>query len=216
MRKFETLTGAVAPLVIDDVNTDLIIPIQHCINVARAQLGRYAFEPLRYLAGGADNPEFILNRPCFRGAPILLGGVNFGCGSSREPAVWALAGLGIRAVIARSFGGIFYANCLRNGLLPIALPAERYDKLVALTAGDQPVTLTIDLHRCEIVLPNRTIVPFEIEAARRHALLEGLDEIGQTLLSMQEIVSFQEMDRARRPWIWETVPEVSSPPPGGS
>lgn len=131
MRKFETLTGVMAPIVADDINTDLIIPIKHCITVPRSQLGRHAFESIRYLADGSDNPEFILNRPSYRGAPILLGGTNFGCGSSREPAVWALDGLGVKAIIARSFGGIFYANCLRNGLLPIILPADAHNRLVA-------------------------------------------------------------------------------------
>ena len=203
-RKYSTVTGVAAPFVVDDVNTDLIIPIKHCMNTARSELGKFAFEAIRYQASGADNPQFIFNQPQYRGAPILIAGTNFGCGSSREPAVWALEGMGIKVIIARSFGGIFYANCLRNGLLPIVLPAEAHDLLVGVTSAE-PMTLTVDLHTRAIILPAGRTLHFDIEPARRRALLEGLDELDQTLLSLPEIKEFQQLDRTRRAWVWEPV-----------
>lgn len=204
-RKITVVTGIAAPLLLDDVNTDLIIPIEHCVSTPRAQFGKVAFEAIRYKRDGTETPDFILNRAPFRGAPILIAGANFGCGSSREPAVWALDQMGIRTIIARSFGDIFHANCLRNGLLPVALPGPRYDSLLAFFERGAPVTLTVDLERCAIVAPGDTMIPFDIDPSRRHALLQGLDELDQTLLSLPDIVVFQEQDRNRRPWIWETV-----------
>jgi 3-isopropylmalate/(R)-2-methylmalate dehydratase small subunit len=204
-RAFTTVTGVVAPFVTDDVNTDLIIPIKHCVSTAQENLGTYAFEAIRYQSDGTENPHFVFNRTHYRGAPILLAGANFGCGSSREPAVWALDGMGVRVIIARSFGSIFYANCLRNGLLPVTLPAEAHSRLVQLGSGEQPLTLTVDLQACAVILPDGEMLTFEIEPARRRALLEGLDEIGQTLLSMPDIIAFQELDRKRRPWVWESL-----------
>jgi 3-isopropylmalate/(R)-2-methylmalate dehydratase small subunit len=206
-RKFTTVTGIAAPLLLDDVNTDLIIPIEHCVSTPRAQFGKVAFEAIRYKNDGIENPDFILNREPYRGTPILIAGANFGCGSSREPAVVALDQMGIRTIIARSFGDIFYANCLRNGLLPIALPADSYDTLLGygLGPGDEPVTLTVDLERCMIVAPGDTMIPFEIDPSRRQALLQGLDELGQTLLSLPDILAYQQQDRIKRPWVWDTA-----------
>jgi 3-isopropylmalate/(R)-2-methylmalate dehydratase small subunit len=205
-RKFTSVTGVAAPLLLDDVNTDLIIPIEHCVSTPRTQFGRVAFEAIRYRTDGSDNPDFILNREPYRGSPVLIAGSNFGCGSSREPAVVALDQMGIRTIIARSFGEIFYANCLRNGLLPIALPPEPYDTLVVLVRSDQPVTLTVDLERCAILAPDNMVIPFEIDPSRRQALLEGLDQLGQTLLMLPDIAAFQQRDRVMRPWVWVTVP----------
>ena len=215
-RTFTIVTGAAAPMLLDDVNTDLIIPIEHCVSTPRTQFGKVAFEAIRYTSDGSENPDFILNQPPYRGTPILIAGRNFGCGSSREPAVWALDQMGIRTIIARSFGDIFYANCLRNGLLPVALPAASYDTLLALGIDDGPVTLTVDLERCAIVAPGDTVIPFDIDPSRRHALLEGLDELGQTLLSLPDIAAFQEQDRVKRPWVWQTVPPASSDGPAGA
>lgn len=206
-RKFTTVTGPAAPLLLDDVNTDLIIPIEHCVSTPRAQFGKVAFEAIRFRADGSENPDFILNRDPYRGTPILIAGTNFGCGSSREPAVVALDQMGIRTIIARSFGDIFHANCLRNGLLPIALPSEQYDTLLALVRDGPPVTLTVDLEHCTIAAPDGTTIRFEIDPSRRQALLEGLDQLGQTLLSLSEIAAFQQQDRINRPWVWETVPD---------
>lgn len=209
-RKFTTVTGVAAPLLMDDVNTDIIIPIEHCVSTPREQFGNFAFDALRYRSDGSENPHFILNQEPFRGAPILVAGTNFGCGSSREPAVWALDQMGIRVIIARSFGDIFYANCLRNGMLPIALAEEAHDDLLALGLPDKPVKLTIDLARSVIAAPKGTVVPFAIDPARRRALLEGLDQLGETLLSLADIAAFQERDRIERPWVWQTVPSMSS------
>lgn len=209
MRKFTTVTGVAAPLLIDDVNTDLIIPIEHCVSTPRGQLGRVAFEAIRYRSDGSENPDFVLNQHAYRGAPILVAGANFGCGSSREPAVWALDQLGIRTIIARDFGDIFYANCLRNGLLPIALRAESYARLVAIGLDEKPVTLSVDLERCLITMQDGDSIAFDIEPARRHALLEGLDQLGETLLSLPDITAFQQQDRVRRPWVWQTVPATA-------
>jgi 3-isopropylmalate/(R)-2-methylmalate dehydratase small subunit len=213
-RKFTTVTGIAAPLLLDDVNTDLIIPIEHCVSTPSTQFGRIAFEAIRYLSDGSEHPDFILNQEPYRGTPILIAGANFGCGSSREPAVVALDQMGIRTIIARSFGDIFYANCLRNGLLPIALPADSYDTLLAVGPGlaQAPVTLTIDLERRMIVAPGDTMIPFDIDPSRRQGLLEGLDELGQTLLSLPDIVAFQERDRVKRPWVWDTA--KGRPEPG--
>ena len=209
-RKFTTVTGIAAPLLLDDVNTDLIIPIEHCVSTPPAQFGRVAFEALRYLNDGSENPEFILNSPPYRGTPILITGANFGCGSSREPAVIALAQMGIRSIVARSFGEIFHANCLRNGLLPVALPEPAYNSLIALGVAERPVSLSVDLERCTIVAGDGTIIPFEIEPSRRRALLEGLDQLSETLLLLPEIRAFQERDRVTRPWVWQTVPGTAT------
>ena len=206
-RKFTIVTGVAAPLILDDVNTDLIIPIEHCVSTPRAQFGKVAFEAIRYRSDGTENPDFILNREPYRGAPILIAGTNFGCGSSREPAVWALDQMGIRTIIARSFGEIFYANCLRNGLLPIAMPKAEYDMLAALASSEEPATLTVDLERCMILEPNGTNIPFDVDPSRRQALLEGLDQLGQTLLLLSDINAFQKRDRLNRPWVWQTTPE---------
>ncbi|MGE3991276.1 3-isopropylmalate dehydratase small subunit [Pseudorhodoplanes sp.] len=212
-RKFTMVTGPAAPLLLDDVNTDLIIPIEHCVSTPRAKFGSIAFEAIRFRPDGSENPDFVLNRKPYRGSPILIAGSNFGCGSSREPAVVALDQMGIRAIIARSFGEIFFANCLRNGLLPIALPPVPYDNLIALLRGEQPVILTVDLERCAIVAPDGATIPFEIDPSRRQALLEGLDQLGQTLLSLDDIAAFQQQDRIKRPWVWEAVFERQSNDP---
>lgn len=207
-RKFTSVTGVAAPMLLDDVNTDIIIPIEHCVSTPRGQFGKVAFEALRYRSDGGENPDFVLNQAPYRGAPILIAGSNFGCGSSREPAVWALDQMGIRTIIARSFGDIFYANCLRNGVLPIALPAASHDQLLALGLSDKPVTLAVDLSQCVIVAPGEAIIPFAIDPDRRHALLEGLDQLGETLLSLADITAFQDRDRVRRPWVWQTAPRA--------
>jgi 3-isopropylmalate/(R)-2-methylmalate dehydratase small subunit len=202
---FHTVTGAVAPLLLDDVNTDFIIPIHHCLNTPRERMGDGAFEPARFRADGSENSEFVLNQGPFRGAPILLAGSNFGCGSSREPAVWALQGIGVRVVIARSFGGIFHANCFRNGLLPITLEDGPHRELARWVQCGEPLLATVDLENLMIAVPHGGSLPFALDPARREALLKGLDEIGQTLLSLSDIEAFQRKDRSLRPWVWEPL-----------
>jgi 3-isopropylmalate/(R)-2-methylmalate dehydratase small subunit len=163
------------------------------------ELGDYALEALRYRPDGSRNPDCVLNEPRFRTAPIILAGRNFGCGSSREGAVTALMAMGVRSVIAPSFGDIFYGNCIQNGLLPVVLPEVDVDRLAALSrSGD----VIVDLERCIVTTPENEAIAFAIDPLRREMLLEGLDEIGLTLKSSDTIAAWQTDDRARRPWVW--------------
>lgn len=205
MQKFISVTGKAAPLIKANIDTDVIIPAKRLVGYQRDELGAFAFEAWRFLDGGADNPDFVLNTPRYHGAPILVTGGNFGCGSSRESAVWALAGIGVRCLIAPSFGDIFYNNTFQNGVLAITLPQADIDAIGAdLEAAAAPVA-TVDLTQQTIALPSGRIVPFAIDAERREALLEGRDEIGMTLAREAEIAAFQAHDRATRPWIYETA-----------
>jgi 3-isopropylmalate/(R)-2-methylmalate dehydratase small subunit len=201
---FKTITGRAAPLMETNINTDVIIRIERLTNADRATLGPYALEAMRYHPDGSENPDFPLNQPKYRSAPILIAGRNFGCGSSREGAVWALMGMGLRCVIAESFGDIFYGNCFQNGMLPIRLPDPVVQSLVRESeASDAP--FTIDLEARAIVSPSGTTVPFTIDALRRQGLLSGLDEIGQTLQQDADIAAWQAHDRTERPWIWQAT-----------
>lgn len=202
MERFTTLSGQAAPLMRANIDTDLIIRIERLTGTKREEMGQWAFETLRYRPDGSENPDFVLNQGPFRGAPVLLAGANFGCGSSREGAVWALQGAGIRCVIAESFGDIFFNNCFQNGILPIRLPGETVRALAEQSAGGN-ARLTVDLERQTILSPRGEAIPFEVDAARRTALLEGLDDIGQTLLHATDIEAWQAADRAARPWVWQ-------------
>jgi 3-isopropylmalate/(R)-2-methylmalate dehydratase small subunit len=202
MEKFTRLTGIAAPLMRPNIDTDVIIPIDDCVSVPRAAQGRCAFRAWRYLADGSDNPDFVLNRAPFRDAVILLTGINFGCGSSREPAVWALMGLGIRAIIAPSFGDIFYNNCFQNGFLPIMLPEDTVRALAAEVEAAPDAPMTVDLENCIIANARGLRISFSIDEARRSALLEGLDEVGMTLTREARIAAWQDSDRIRRPWVY--------------
>ena len=203
MEKFEALTATACYYPRANVDTDLIIRVERCARVEKEGLGRYAFEMVRFLPDGSDNPDFPLNRPGYCGAKILVGNINFGCGSSREMAVWAIAGMGIRCVIAPSFGDIFFGNCFQNGLLPIVLPLAAVEKLGAqLAAAPAKATVTVDLERQRVVTPSGEELSFEIEPLRKRALLEGLDEIGLTQLRESEIAEFQRKDREKRPWVY--------------
>jgi 3-isopropylmalate/(R)-2-methylmalate dehydratase small subunit len=203
MEKFTTLTAIAAYYPRANVDTDHIIRVERCTKVEKGGLGRYAFEMARFLADGTDNPAFPLNHEPFRKAQILVGNINFGCGSSREMAVWAIAGMGFRCVIAPSFGDIFFSNCFQNGLLPVVLPQDAVEKLGATLAGDPAqAKVTVDLARQKVIAPDGTEHGFDIEPLRKKALLEGLDEIGSTRLYEPEIAAFQEKDRAKRPWVY--------------
>ncbi len=192
MQPFDTVTGRAVHLAQANLDTDVIIRIERL--TSGQPLGPYAFEALRYRPDGSENPDFPFHQPGCRGAPILIAGPNFGCGSSREGAVTALLAMGLRCVIADSFGDIFYGNCFQNGLLPIRLaPTE-----IAALAGD----LTVDLRAGTITAPSGRIVTFELDALRRTALLEGLDDIGLTLKHRAAIAAWQQHDRATRPWVW--------------
>jgi 3-isopropylmalate/(R)-2-methylmalate dehydratase small subunit len=202
MEKFTRLTGIAAPLMRPNIDTDVIIPIDDCVSVPRAEQGRCAFRAWRYLADGSDNPGFVLNRPPFCDAVILLAGINFGCGSSREPAVWALMGLGIRAIIAPSFGDIFYNNCFQNGVLPIMLPEDTARAIAAEVEAAPDEPMTVDLENCIITNARGLRISFSVDETRRCALLEGLDEIGMTLKREARIAAWQDSDRIRRPWVY--------------
>ncbi len=196
MQPFETVTGRAVHLPQANLDTDVIIRIERL--TSGQPLGPYAFEALRYRPDGSENPDFPFHPPGCRGAPILIAGPNFGCGSSREGAVTALLAMGLRCVIADSFGDIFYGNCFQNGLLPIRLaPAEI--AALAAEAGD----LTVDLRAGTITASSGRLVRFELDALRRTALLEGLDEIGLTLKHRAEIMAWQHQDSAARPWVWQ-------------
>lgn len=200
MLPFITLTGPAAALARDNVDTDVIVRIERLTSLARDALGPYAFESWRLRPDGSEDPSFVLNQPQFREAAILLTGRNFGCGSSREGAVWALLARGIRCVIAESFGDIFFSNCFQNGVLPIRLPAALVQRIVAQAADGAPVT--VDLTACHILLPDSSTIPFEVDPMRREALLEGLDDIQRTLRLEPAIAAWQALDRRERPWLW--------------
>jgi 3-isopropylmalate/(R)-2-methylmalate dehydratase small subunit len=201
MEAFKHLTAIAAPFPQKNVDTDLIIRIERCTGMPKAELGKYAFEMVRYLPGGAENPDFVLNQPRYRAARILVCGEFFGTGSSREVAVWALASMGIRCVIAPSFGQIFFGNCFQNGLLPIVLPSPVVEDLMKKASATDARPFTVDLDRQTI---NGSIA-FEVSSRRRKMLLEGLDEIGLTLAMEPKIAAFEAADRARRPWIYATT-----------
>jgi 3-isopropylmalate/(R)-2-methylmalate dehydratase small subunit len=203
MEKFTSVSAVAAPVLQTNVNTDVIIRIERLVSLERDQLGPYAFEAWRYQPDGTPNPDFVLNQPRWRDAKILVCGDNFGCGSSREGAVWALAGIGIRAVIGTSFGDIFFNNCFQNGVLPVVLAAAQVAQLareVEASANGAPTS--IDLEAQEVVGPSGTRYPFTVDPLRRRALLEGLDDIGLTLTRAADIADFQARDRAARPWVY--------------
>lgn len=202
MQAFTTVTGPAAPLMAANVNTDVIIRIERLSDHDRDALEPFAFEAWRYGGDGAEDPEFVLNQPAWRGAPILLAGPNFGCGSSREGAVWALNCIGVRAVIAPSFGGIFRNNCYQNGTLPIVLPAETVDAFAEIARTQRDAPFTVDLKRQVVVPPNGAPIAFEIDGLRRQGLLKGLDDLGLTAERLPQIADWQNTDRTARPWVW--------------
>jgi 3-isopropylmalate/(R)-2-methylmalate dehydratase small subunit len=199
MDKFTTLTGVAAPLRIVNVDTDMIIPKQYLKTIKRTGLGEGLFSEMRFNEDGSENPDFILNKPAYRKAQILVAGDNFGCGSSREHAPWALLDFGIRCVISTSFADIFYNNCFKNGILPITVSPEDLEKLFDDADRGANATLTIDLENQEIRGPDGGTIKFEIDAFRRHCLLNGLDDIGLTLEKAPAIDAF-ENKLAERPW----------------
>ena len=202
MEKFTTLRGVAAPLNMVNVDTDMIIPKQHLKTIQRSGLGKYLFTDMRYDAEGAENPDFVLNRPAWREAKILVAGENFGCGSSREHAPWALLDFGIRCVIASSFADIFFNNCFKNGVLPIVLPPEDVDKLLDDAERGSNAVITVDLEKQEITGPDGGTLAFEIDPFRRNCLLNGLDDVGLTMQKSSDIDSFEERQRTSEPWLY--------------
>ena len=201
MEKFTKLTGVAAPLPLINVDTDMIIPKQFLKTIQRSGLGRNLFDEMRYDAAGSEIPEFVLNRPAYRNAQILVTGENFGCGSSREHAPWALLDFGIRCVIAPSFADIFHTNCFKNGILPIALPQEDVDKLMDDAERGANAVVTVDLETQVITGPDGGSIPFEVDPFRRHCLLNGLDDIGLTMEKAADIDAFEAAQAAREPWL---------------
>jgi 3-isopropylmalate/(R)-2-methylmalate dehydratase small subunit len=204
MECFTKLRAVAAPLLRDNIDTDIIIRIERLVSgVPRSDLGRYCFESWRYLPDGTENPDFPLNRASYRNAKILLAANNFACGSSREGAVWALMGMGIRCVIAPSFGDIFFNNCFQNGLLPVVMARKRVEEIAReIEIDPEHHQITVDLTRNIVIAPDELETQFRIPALRREAMLEGLDEVGLTLKRDPEIAAFQSADRLRRPWIY--------------
>ena len=200
MEKFTTLEGVAAPLKIINVDTDMIIPKQYLKTIKRTGLGKGLFAELRYQDDGSENPGFVLNQPAYRKAKILVAGDNFGCGSSREHAPWALLDFGIRCVISTSFADIFYNNCFQNGILPIAVSPENLAKLFDDAERGANATLTIDLARQEIRGPDGGTIKFDIDANRKHRLLNGLDDIGLTMEKKSKIENFEKKAADKRPW----------------
>ena len=201
MEKFTTLTGVAAPLPMRNVDTDMIIPKQFLKTILRTGLGKSLFFEMRYDASGKENPDFVLNKPAYRKAKILVAGDNFGCGSSREHAPWALLDFGFRCIVAPDFADIFYNNCFQNGILPIKLPQAEVDKLMDDASRGENATITVDLERQEIRGPDGGVIHFEIDPFRKHCLLHGLDNIGLTLEKEAAISAYEDKAHLARPWM---------------
>ena len=200
MEKFTKLTGVAAPLPIINVDTDMIIPKDYLKTIKRTGLGQGLFAEARYKEDGSENPDFVLNKPAYRNAQILVAGDNFGCGSSREHAPWALLDFGIRCVISTSFADIFYNNCFKNGILPIVVSPEDLDKLMDDANRGSNAVLSVDLESQEITGPDGGTIKFDIDAFKRHCLLNGLDDIGLTLEKASSIAAFEKTNAQTHPW----------------
>ncbi len=201
MRKFTTLTGVAAPLPMINIDTDKIIPKQYLKTIQRSGLGKGLFDEMRYNADGSEIPDFVLNQPAYRQAKILVAGENFGCGSSREHAPWALLDFGITCIIASDFADIFYNNCFKNGVLPIKLDQKLVDVLMEDAKNGANAVFTIDLEKQQISRPDGQTVSFELDPFRKHCLLNGLDDIGLTLEKAPAIGSYEEKQRLSQPWL---------------
>ena len=200
MNKFTTLTGVAAPMPLVNIDTDMIIPKQFLKTIARTGLGKNLFDEMRYTQDGAEIPDFVLNQPAYREAQIIIAGDNFGCGSSREHAPWASLDFGVRCVIATSFADIFYNNCFKNGILPIVMPQEVVDTLMADARRGANARQTIDLVAQTVTTSDGQVFGFEVDSHRKHCLINGLDDIGLTLEKVTAIDSFESKAAALRPW----------------
>jgi 3-isopropylmalate/(R)-2-methylmalate dehydratase small subunit len=201
MDKFTKLTGVAAPLPVVNIDTDMIIPKDYLKTIKRTGLGTGLFAEARYLEDGSPNLDFVLNKPAYQNAKILVAGDNFGCGSSREHAPWALLDFGIRCVISTSFADIFYNNCFKNGILPIVVSKDDLDKLMDDASRGSNAVLTVDLEAQEISGPDGGTITFDIDPARKHIMLEGLDDIATTMKSDGAIASFETKLKSERPWL---------------
>jgi 3-isopropylmalate/(R)-2-methylmalate dehydratase small subunit len=201
MDKFTVLEGVAAPLPMINVDTDKVIPKQYLKTIKRTGLGKGLFAEMRYKDDGSENPDFVLNKPAYRNAKIIVAGDNFGCGSSREHAPWALLDFGIRCVISTSFADIFYNNCFKNGILPVRVSPEDLEKLFDDADRGSNATLTVDLAKQEIRGPDGGVVRFDIDPFRKHCLLNGLDDIGLTMVQSDKITDHEAKAKAARPWM---------------
>ena len=201
MEKFEKLTSVAAPLPIANVDTDMIIPARYLKTIKRTGLGEGLFANMRFKEDGSDNEEFVLNQPAYKDARILVAGNNFGCGSSREHAPWALMDYGIKCVISTDFADIFYNNSFKNGMLLIKVGPEELDLLMDDAARGANATVTVDLEAEEITGPDGGVIKFEIDSFKKHCLLNGLDDIGLTMEKEDKIASFEESHKAAQPWL---------------
>ena len=201
MQKFDQLTGVAAPLNILNIDTDMIIPKQFLKTIKRSGLGRNLFDEMRYTRDGKEIADFVLNKEPYRQAEIIIAGDNFGCGSSREHAPWALLDFGVRSVISTSFADIFFNNCFKNGILPIVVSADDRDALMADASDSENPELSVDLVAQTISRPNGATISFEVDPFRKTCLLEGLDDIGLTLEKSENIASFEETRQSSQPWL---------------
>ena len=201
MDKFTTLTGIAAPMPLVNIDTDMIIPKQFLKTIKRSGLGVNLFDEMRYTQDGAEIPEFVLNQPAYRKAEILVAGENFGCGSSREHAPWALLDFGIRCVISTSFADIFFSNCFKNGILPVALPQEAVDHLMDDARRGANARITVDLESQTVTASDGRQFGFEVDAFKKHCLLHGLDDIGLTMEKAAKIDTYENAAAQSRPWV---------------
>lgn len=201
MDTFTKLSGVAAPMNIMNIDTDMIIPKNYLKTIKRSGLGKHAFAEMRYNEDGSENPDFVLNKPAYRTAQVIVAGENFGCGSSREHAPWALLDFGIRCVISTSFADIFFNNCFKNGILPIKVTQEQLDLLMEDADKGANAVLEIDLENQQISRPNGEKISFDVDAFRKHCLLNGLDDIGLTMEKGTMIDSFEEKRKVDRPWL---------------
>ncbi len=201
MDKFKKVDGVAAPLPILNVDTDMIIPKQFLKTIKRTGLGKNLFDEMRFTKEGAEIPDFVLNKPQYRNAEILVAGDNFGCGSSREHAPWAIADFGIKVIISTSFADIFYNNCFKNGILPIKLSQTDVDKLMDDAERGANATVSVDLEAQEIKGPDGGTISFDIDPFRKHCLMEGLDDVGLTLQKEEKITSFEKIRASEQPWL---------------
>jgi len=201
MDKFTKLEGVAAPMKMRNIDTDMIIPKQYLKTIKRTGLGAGLFSEMRFNEDGSENPDFILNKPAYRHAKIIVAEDNFGCGSSREHAPWALLDFGIRCVISTSFADIFFNNCFQNGVLPIKVPQADLDKLMDDASRGSNATLSIDLEAQEIRGPDGGVIKFDIDPFRKHCMLNGLDDIGLTMEKAKSLDAFEAKKTAERPWM---------------
>ena len=200
MDKFTTLTGIAAPMPLVNIDTDMIIPKQFLKTIQRSGLGKNLFDEMRYTQDGQEIPDFVLNQPAYRKAQIIVSGDNFGCGSSREHAPWAVLDFGIRCVISTSFADIFFNNCFKNGILPVVLPQEAVDHLMEDARKGENARLTVDLENQTVTASDGTSFAFEVDAFKKHCMLNGLDDIGLTLEKAASIDAYESKNATLRPW----------------